>query len=495
MTCIFYSEGTSPKLDCSEFEAELEQKRSKNEALAAKLGDKPDSFLDNELPDFLSGLESIFEVSTNSDILNAADASKVFDPLDVAKSVSYVTNNPELIVTLSDCQFDYVLRWKEAIERLDKDTMFRILMSEKVAARIEAIIPHSTYAILIQSRRDFFDLINGTFPGQEYLKTLLGQESFLKLLTTEYIANALEHKVIYYQLLTPKEIAKMLENTAVANIMTEEAFVVALEVYPDLPKTLGPKGLKVVQKQMERPSFYQPLSPEEIAHMLENPSVEDILTEEAFIVALKVHPYLPEYLGPNGMDFVQDLMYSRTFIGSLPIEDVARIIAYPNIQSLVSKESLFVALTEHPDLPNKLNMQALEFGAIFLTDQDFLTALPCAVYLNTACNSSFVNSLEPEVLQAFSTNEHFWACLPREKVEHMMRTTQIGSKLDVQDLLSAARTMSKAHKTNPALIMPIFDIQIPQVVSRMESDYYDWFNSMVDKSRKWFKKYSLFRRR
>lgn len=480
MTLFFFSEGTSPKLDCSEFEAELEQKRSKNEALAAKLGDKPDSLLDNDLPDFLNGLESIFEVSTNSDILNAADAekeaSKVFDPLDVGKSVSYVTNNPELIVTLSDCQFDYVLRWKEAIERLDKDTMFRILMSEKVAARIEAVIPHSTYATLIQSREDFFDLINGTFPGQEYLKTLLEQPSI-------------------YQPLTPKEIAKMLENTDVANILTDKAFVVALEVYPDLPKTLGPKGLKVVQKQMERPSFYQPLSPEKIAHMLENPSVEDILTEEAFMVALEVHPYLPEYLGPNGMDFVQDLMYSRTFIGGLPIEDVARIIAYPNIQSLVSKESLFLALTEHPDLPNKLNMQALEFGAIFLTDQDFLTALPCAVYLNTACNSSFVNSLEPEVLQAFSTNEHFWACLPREKVEHMMRTTQIGSKLDVQDLLSAARTMSKAHKTNPALIMPIFDIQIPQVVSRMESDYYDWFNSMVDKSRKWFKKYSLFRRR
>ena len=105
-------------------------------------------------------------------------------------------------------------------------------------------------------------------------------------------------------------------------------------------------------------------------------------------------------------------MHSETFIQALRVEDVARIIQYPNIQAMLTKESVFLALNYHPNLPGKLGHQAMDFGSRFLTDQDFLSALPCEVYMNAAQNSTMVNDMDPKVLQAFSSNEHFWACLP-----------------------------------------------------------------------------------
>ena len=70
-----------------------------------------------------------------------------------------------------------------------------------------------------------------------------------------------------------------------------------------------------------------------------------------------------------------------------------------------------------------------------------------------------------------------------------MATTQIGTKLDVTDLIRAAMTMSRAQRQNPALIMPIFQIQLPQVTSRMESDFYDWWNAQMWEKDEWLDRY------
>ena len=71
----------------------------------------------------------------------------------------------------------------------------------------------------------------------------------------------------------------------------------------------------------------------------------------------------------------------------------------------------------------------------------------------------------------------------------MMATTQIGTKLDITDLIRAALTMSKAQRKSPALILPIFQIQLPQVTSRMESDFYDWWNAKMWEKDEWLDKY------
>ena len=351
--------------------------------------------------------------------------------------------------------------------------MYEILMSEAIASRIEADIPHATFATLLQNRQDYIELVNGTFPGQEYLKSLLTLESFIQLLSVEFLANMLEHK-------------------NVQNWLTDKTIIIAMNAYPDLIQHLRSHGLKLIRAKLTDPVFYTLLTRDQIAHFLEYSDISLILTEEAFIAAISIHPDLPVRLGPQGLEFVRNLMHSRTFVKALDKEDLARFIMYPNIQTVLTKESLFIALNAHPDLPAKLSPQALDFGSKFLVDQDFLTALPCAVYKNAASNSSFVNALEPQVLQAFSKNEHFWTCLPREMVEHMMKTTQLGGKLDITDILRAALTMSKATRTSPSVILPIFEIQFPQVISKLESDYYDWFNGLKLEKRKWFEKYNFF---
>ena len=111
-------------------------------------------------------------------------------------------------------------------------------------------------------------------------------------------------------------------------------------------------------------------------------------------------------------------MHSETFLQALDDEDVARIIQYPNIQNILTKESVYLALTHHPNLPAKLSPGSMEFGTRFLTDQEFLSVLPCEVYMNAAQNTTLVNDMDPRVLQAFSSNEHFWACLPIGQVCH-----------------------------------------------------------------------------
>ena len=465
----------SPELDCSEYEAKLDEKRMDEKVFKDKLESKPTIDL-SQFGFTILDNDEFFKEDPHGELAlseNDRHAQEVFDPLNVDKSVAWVKANPKLIATLTKCQLDYVLRWKQVILALEKDTMYEILMSEAIASRIEADIPHATFATLLQNRQDYIELVNGTFPGQEYLKSLLTLESFIQLLSVEFLANMLEHK-------------------NVQNWLTDKTIIIAMNAYPDLIQHLRSHGLKLIRAKLTDPVFYTLLTRDQIANFLEYPDISQILTEEAFIAAISIHPDLPVRLGPQGLEFVRNLMHSRTFVKALDKEDLARFIMYPNIQTVLTKESLFIALNAHPDLPAKLSPQALDFGSKFLVDQDFLTALPCAVYKNAASNSSFVNALEPQVLQAFSKNEHFWTCLPREMVEHMMKTTQLGGKLDITDILRAALTMSKATRTSPSVILPIFEIQFPQVISKLESDYYDWFNGLKLEKRKWFEKYNFF---
>lgn len=119
------------------------------------------------------------------------------------------------------------------------------------------------------------------------------------------------------------------------------------------------------------------------------------------------------------------------------------------------------------------------FSLVFMSFS-FKIRLPCAVFLNAASNSTFVDKISISVLKAMSKNSHFWACLPVELVRHMMRTTKIATKLEIEDFMEATETMSKAKLMDPEVVKGVFDIQLPQVVSKAESDYFDWFNSYAN---------------
>ena len=65
-------------------------------------------------------------------------------------------------------------------------------------------------------------------------------------------------------------------------------------------------------------------------------------------------------------------------------------------------------------------------------------------------------------------------------VRHMMVTTNLGTKLTLDDIIIAATTMSKAKKMDPEVVNAIFRIQFPQMKSTAESSYFDWFNNIAN---------------
>ena len=72
-------------------------------------------------------------------------------------------------------------------------------------------------------------------------------------------------------------------------------------------------------------------------------------------------------------------------------------------------------------------------------------------------------------------------------VRHMMRTTKIGRKLQIMDLLQAARTMAAAQRLDFDVAVDIFRIQFPQFMRGVESDYFDMFNMFKNtKNRRWW---------
>ena len=80
---------------------------------------------------------------------------------------------------------------------------------------------------------------------------------------------------------------------------------------------------------------------------------------------------------------------------------IADVVESKNVRQILDRESIGVALSTHPDLPAKLGEDGLVFGSTFLVEQDFLTGLPCALYMNAAMNTTFVNRVSASVLKAF----------------------------------------------------------------------------------------------
>ena len=182
----------NPILDCKDFDALQDKLVANKKETAAKL----DKLQENHAKKLLQIFGSTFDAQT---VLNYKQEQiksiKVEPKIDLNNStdtISKIKNNPDIMLKLTDCQLNYVLRWKEVIDGLDHDTLHKIMMSEEITERIQKNIPHSTFAMFIQIRPDFIETINSTSPGIDYVSTLLREESFISKLNVRFIGRMLE---------------------------------------------------------------------------------------------------------------------------------------------------------------------------------------------------------------------------------------------------------------------------------------------------------------
>ena len=98
-----------------------------------------------------------------------------------------------------------------------------------------------------------------------------------------------------------------------------------------------------------------------------------------------------------------------------------------------------------PDLPFYISGKSQRLGYSHFEDQEVLSQLPCAIFLNAVGNSTFIDGLPPNVLKSMSKNVDFWRCVGIENVRDMMKNTNFGYKLQIADVLEAAEVMASVH--------------------------------------------------
>ena len=87
----------------------------------------------------------------------------------------------------------------------------------------------------------------------------------------------------------------------------------------------------------------------------------------------------------------------------------------------------------------------MERAAKQFSDQSLVSRIPCKVYMVTSSNIQFVNKMPTSILRGFSRNSHFWHCLPVSVIRKMMRESNVGQKLEVHELMMAAKVMEKVR--------------------------------------------------
>jgi len=175
------------------------------------------------------------------------------------------------------------------------------------------------------------------------------------------------------------------------------------------------------------------------------------------------------------------LLKNRKFVKMLSRDFIADAVEVRNVRQLLDRISVSIFLNIHPDLPEHLGKNGLHWGFFFFLDPNFIDSLNCAVFLNVMSNTTFVDQTPAKVMKTMSGNKNFWNCLPVETIRHMMRTTKLGAKLDLPDIMEAAKTMSIAKSMDLQVVQAIFRIQFPQMISQAESSFYDWFNAQWGK--------------
>ena len=124
---------------------------------------------------------------------------------------------------------------------------------------------------------------------------------------------------------------------------------------------------------------------------------------------------------------------------------VAQIMNAENSLEL-DEEMILKALDTYPDLPLLLQDSGLERAAKQFSNQNLVSKIPCKVYVISASNIQFVNKLPTSILRSFSMNSHYWQCLPVSVIRKMMRESNVGQKLEVHELMMAAKVIEKSKR-------------------------------------------------
>ena len=144
----------------------------------------------------------------------------------------------------------------------------------------------------------------------------------------------------------------------------------------------------------------------------------------------------------------------------------------------MDNDMVLKALDTYPDLPLLLNENGIERASKQFSDQSLVSKISCRVYLRTASNIQFVNRLPTSILRSFSKNAHYWECLPVTVIRKMMKESNIGQKLEVPELIMAAKVMGKAKNLDHEVLNGIFAMQVPQIYHKTKASFYDRFNSV-----------------
>ena len=80
-----------------------------------------------------------------------------------------------------------------------------------------------------------------------------------------------------------------------------------------------------------------------------------------------------------------------------------------------------------------------------------------------------------------------------ELIRKIMSTSRLGAKLNLSDVLVAAKTMSVAKKMDLNVLKGIVRIQFPQILNKIESDYFDWFNLNFERKQEKKKRHWIWR--
>ena len=144
---------------------------------------------------------------------------------------------------------------------------------------------------------------------------------------------------------------------------------------------------------------------------------------------------------------------------------------------LIDEDMVKMVLKVHPRIPLFLSKEAFHESSIFFLRQEFVSDIDCNVFVIVVKHVSVIEKLSPQLIESFSKNKHFWNCLPAEELNYLMRSS-IGSKLNLRQVYNALFNIRTDALLNGKVLKTAYDIQVPQVLYKAESDYQDWMNHM-----------------
>lgn len=212
----------SPILNCDDFDAEVEKaKKNSNHHQIVSEAEDDDDYVNYD------DLIEANPVSTRFRGPEKSEISNLFDPMDANYALGIAEANPNVILDLNDCQFNYVLNWDQVMKNLKGSTILAMMKSVNISARIEKTVPHPTVAKLVSNliRSDILeDFLNKPFPIKSYILRLLKNRKFVRYFDEKFFETVMNHPASF----------KILDSQITQTVMS---------AFPRLPLLLNQEAL------------------------------------------------------------------------------------------------------------------------------------------------------------------------------------------------------------------------------------------------------------